>query len=143
MSERNVELVRSLIPPPELDIAQLFRDEATFRAIVGGAGGALDPELRCRIVMPTDERSYHGLEGLRAAWLDWLEPWTAYHTHVECLEAVGDRVLVLVRDRARRAESDAEVEVPVAAVWTVRGGSVSQIDFYATREQAFEDIGRT
>src|SRR5689334_24755258 len=50
-----------------------------------------------------------GLEGLRAAWLDWLEPWESYRVEVEDVIDAGDDAVVLVRDFGRRAGVTAEV----------------------------------
>lgn len=77
MSEENVEIVK--------EFAQRF-----------AAGGHVsrqyfDPE----IVWDTSASGmpsagiYHGLEGVRRFWCDWLEPWGDYETRGQALEAAG------------------------------------------------------
>jgi hypothetical protein len=60
---------------------------------------------------------------------------------VEEIIDAGDRVLVLVRDHARRPGSDAEVELIGGGVCLVRGGKLAAIDFYASRAEAGEAAG--
>ena len=54
---------------------------------------------------------------------------------------VGDRVVVLVRDRARRPGMDVEVELISGSVWTFRDGKVARVEFYANREELREATG--
>jgi ketosteroid isomerase-like protein len=146
MSEENVELVRSLQPAPETDLAALFRDDATWEAAREGLGAVFDPDCESAIVMPgsgdaATRRTYRGVDGLRDAWLDWLAPWESYHVRIERLLDAGERVVVLPRDRGRRRGMEAEIESPVAAIWTVRDGRVIRAEFYASRDQALLDAG--
>jgi hypothetical protein len=39
------DLIRALLPPPEVDLAHVVRDDETFAATVAAAGEILDPEL--------------------------------------------------------------------------------------------------
>jgi ketosteroid isomerase-like protein len=87
------------------------------------------------------ETTYHGLEGFIQSWRDWLEPWASYRTEVEDLIDLDDRVLVLVRARGRRADTEAEVEAHAASIWTVRDGRVAQLETYANRAEALEAAG--
>ena len=48
--------------------------------------------------------------------------WNDYAQTVEKTIDVGDDVVVILRERARRRNSDAAVEREVATVWTVRNG---------------------
>jgi ketosteroid isomerase-like protein len=86
-------------------------------------------------------RTYRGVDGLRQAWLDWLQPWESYQFQIERVIDAGERVVVLSRDRGRHRDMDVEVESPVAAIWAVRRGRVSRAEFYASREQALEAAG--
>jgi hypothetical protein len=49
-----------------------------------------------------------GIDGFRKLWLDWLEPWSSYHVRVDELIDAGDRIVVLIRDRARPHDAEAE-----------------------------------
>jgi ketosteroid isomerase-like protein len=86
--------------------------------------------------------AYSGLDGLRAAWLDWLLPWENYHAGVEdVIDAREGRVLVLTRDHARPKGADAEVYFMGAPVWTLRNGKVARIKFYWNRDEGLAAAG--
>ncbi len=142
MSAENVALVRGLLPGPGTDLIALYRDDDAFAAWAdavapvfsadfGGAGniGALNESTR------------HGLEGLREGWLDWLAPWVTYRTEIEELVDLGELVLVLVRDFARREPEMPEVELVSGAVWTVRDGKVAWVEFFPDRDSALKAVG--
>jgi ketosteroid isomerase-like protein len=140
VSSRNVDLIRTLIPPPETDIAALFRDDELFGAAVGGLREFIDPEIESRANWMGGTR-YTGIEGFRKLWLDWLEPWTSYYTRIEELIDAGDRVLVLIRDRGRRRDLDAEIELTASSVWEIRDGRIVRAAFYTDRDDAFAAAG--
>jgi ketosteroid isomerase-like protein len=135
------DLVRALLPGPEFDLARVVRDEEAFRATIEASGGVIDPNVESSAPWMGEGRSYRGLEGFRSMWLDWLEPWATYHTRVEGIVEEGDRVLVLIRDRGRPHDSDAEVELVAGSVWTVRDGKIARVEFYANRGELFEATG--
>ena len=54
---------------------------------------------------------------------------------------LGDRVVVLARAFARLEGSQADVENTVAAIWTVRDGSLARIEFYLDRAEALKAVG--
>jgi ketosteroid isomerase-like protein len=143
MSHENVELVRNLQPSRDTDLVTLFRDEAAATALIK----ALSPFFHegCEIVAPTflggQGARVVGLDGLRAGWLDWLDPWESYRVEVEDVIDAGDEAVVLVRDYGRRAGVAAEVSVVGAAVWTVSDGKVAKVTFYLDRSEALEAVG--
>jgi ketosteroid isomerase-like protein len=127
MSQENVELVRRLLEPFEAgDIAAIFRDEAGWAARLPAAEAFYAPDFEASFVRADVGRAtYSGLDGLRAAWLDWLAPWVSYRTEIEDLIDAGEgRVVVLTRDYARPEGVGAEVSFEGAPVWTVRDGKV-------------------
>jgi ketosteroid isomerase-like protein len=77
-----------------------------------------------------------GIDGFRQLWLDWLEPWVEYHTHLDELIDAGDRVVALIRDRGRRHDSDVEVELRAGSVWELRDGRIVGVEFFARQEDA-------
>jgi ketosteroid isomerase-like protein len=144
MSQEDVELVRRLLGPFEQgDIAPLFRDEAISAARTAASAPLFTSDFECVFVRDDVGRAaYSGLEGLRAAWLDWLTPWESYHAGVEdVIDAQEGRVLVLTRDRARPKGADAEVYFSGAPVWTVRNGQVARIEFYWNRAEGLAAAG--
>jgi hypothetical protein len=138
---RNADLIRALLPSPDVDLARLIRDDEAFAATIAAAGEILDPELEAAAVWLGEGRFYRGLEGFRRMWLDWLEPWATYHVRIDGIVEEGDRVAVLVRDRGRHRDSDAEVELLAGSLWTVRAGKLARVEFYANRGDLFEASG--
>jgi ketosteroid isomerase-like protein len=135
------DLIRALLPPPEVDLARVVRDDDAFAATIAAAGEVLDPELESAAFWLGGGRSYRGIEGFRGMWLDWLEPWETYHAQVEAMFEEDDRVIVLIRDRGRHRGSAAEVELRAGSVWTVRGGRITRVELFANREELFEASG--
>ena len=54
---------------------------------------------------------------------------------------MGDSVVVLVRDRARRQGMDLEVELISGSLWTFANGKIVRVQFYANREELREAVG--
>jgi ketosteroid isomerase-like protein len=139
-----VELVRSLLAPFEQgDVIPLWRDDAVFAAMREATGDLLSTDFECVFVREDVGRSvYRGIGGLRAAWLDWLEPWERYSAGVEdVVDAGGGRVVVLTRDRACPKGTTAEIDFLGAPIWTVRDGKVARIEFYFDRAEGLAAAG--
>jgi ketosteroid isomerase-like protein len=141
MARENVELVRGLQPDPEVDLASLFRDDASFQSWIEAVGPLFHPEFEAVSPNAALRGRYSGLHGLRTAWLNWMEPWESYRTEVEDVIDAGGDVVVLVRDYGRRAGMEAEVTLHGAAIWTVHEGKIARAAFYADREEALEAAG--
>ncbi len=143
MSQENVEIVRSLQPGPDVDLVALFRDDAAASGWIDTVSPFFHED--CEIVVPTlvagESVGFVGLVGLRAAWLDWLEPWESYRVEIEDVIDSGDEVVVLPRDYGRRTGMAAEVGLMGAAVWTVRDGKVARVVFHFNRSEALEAAG--
>jgi ketosteroid isomerase-like protein len=141
---QDVELVRRLLGPFEQgDIAPLFRDDAMWASVSPASTPFFSSDFECVFVRDDVGRAaYSGLDGLRAAWLDWLLPWESYHAGVEdVIDAHDGRLVVLTRDHARPHGSDAEVYFSGAPVWTVLDGKVSRIEFYWNRAEGLAAAG--
>jgi hypothetical protein len=141
VSRQNVELIRAFIPAPDLDVASLFRDESRFAAAREALSPLFDPEFES-VAVWQGGTTYSGVEGFRQMWLDWLQPWATYHVHVDEVIDAGDRVVVLVRDRARRHDVDAEVELISGSVWEVRNDRLARVEFCGNRDEALEAARR-
>jgi SnoaL-like domain len=140
MSQDNVDLVRSLIPPPETDVAALLRDDALFGQTVAALEEFVDPGVECVAVWRGGD-THTGLEGFRRMWLDWLEPWDTYHSRVEEVIDAGDRVVVLAHDRGERPDVEGEFDILAGSTWEVRDGRVVRVVFYGNREDALAAAG--
>jgi ketosteroid isomerase-like protein len=142
MSLQNVELVTQLQVGPDVDLAELFRSDELWAALTSSVGELFQPD--CRSVapgVPGTEPEHVGLDGLRAAWLRWLEPWLSYRTEIKRALDGGDRVLLLTEDYGRQAGSSQEVKVDGSAVWTVSDGKISRAEFFTHRSDAFHAAG--
>ena len=143
MSQENVELVRGLQPSRDTDLVATFRDDATAAAVMETLSPFFHEDVE--IVAPSfvagEGVRFVGLEGLRAGWLDWLEPWESYRVEVEDVIDAGDDAVVLVRNFGRRAGMTVEVSVTGGAVWTVRDGRVVRVAFYLNRSEALKAVG--
>jgi ketosteroid isomerase-like protein len=144
MSRENIELVRRLQPGRDVDLVALFRDEVAATAFEEAYAPFFhdDLEVVSPPGLPGSAPRYFGLAGLRAGWLDWLEPWERYRVEVEGVVDAGDEdVVVLVRDYGRRLGMAAEVSLVGGAIWTVTDGKVARIVFFLDRKQALEAAG--
>lgn len=137
MSEANVALVLSVHPDPETNIVEFFhRDDE------GGADEAMDAvrafftEDYVCIFHGLSDYERPGIEGLREAWLDWLEPWASYKTSIEEMRDEGPCVLAFVKDIARRHGQEESVVLRGAAVYTIRDGRFARMEHFADRRQA-------
>ncbi len=142
MSQENVEGVLGLQPPPGLDMAHLFRDDAAFAAMINLVAPKLQPDFEVVGIEPTrGETIYRGLDGYRAGWLDWLAPWATYRAEIVDAKDLGDRVLLLVRDFGHRNGSSRDVVQDAGSVWTLREGKIARAGFYANRTEALKAVG--
>jgi ketosteroid isomerase-like protein len=142
MSQENVELVTNLQLAPDVNIAEVFRSDEMWSALADAVVPLFHPNFE--IVppgVPGTENVYIGLDGLRAAWLGWMEPWLTYRTEIKQAIDAGDRVLLLTQDYGRREGVAEEVKVDGSAVWTVSGGKIARAEFFAHRSDAFKAAG--
>jgi ketosteroid isomerase-like protein len=141
MSRENVELIKALYPPPDADIAALFRNEDTFAGMREALEQLLTDDFESVVVFPGERRTAAGLDGFRKHWLDWLEPWATYRTAIEDLIDRGERVVLLLRDHGRHEDMDTEVEIIGASIATVRDGKLSRWEDYTDRAEALKAVG--
>jgi ketosteroid isomerase-like protein len=91
--------------------------------------GAIEPGTR------------RGLEAFREATEKVGEAWEFWRMEPEELEAVGDRVVVVVRYSARGRESGVEVQGRESALWTLRKGKVVRYQWFHDPGDAREAAG--
>ena len=84
---------------------------------------------------------YHGHEGLAHFFAEWYEAWENVDSDYEELIDAGDQVVSVETTRGRGRRSGAEVNIPHAAVWTIRDGKVARVVWYATRGEALAAAG--
>jgi ketosteroid isomerase-like protein len=140
----DVELVRGILGPFEQgDLTPIFRDDTIWAAARVALADTLARDFECEFVRDDVGRAaFSGIDGLRAAWVDWLSPWESYHAVVEdVIDAKDGRVVVLTRDRACPKGAEAEVYFVGAPVWTVREGKIARIEFYWNRAEGLAAAG--
>jgi ketosteroid isomerase-like protein len=131
MSHENVELIRSVLPGPGIDMIALWNDDSADSVMMQNWAPLLAPDFVAVKHIPGAEPDRtHGLHGLRAGWLDWLAPWASYRAEVEEMIDLGDRVVSVICDYGRREPDGHEVALRSAAVWTVRDGRIVRAEFY-------------
>ena len=137
MSAENVELVRSMHPGPEVDLASVLVDEDELgrwrTALSGHFHSDVQATMRLPGMMPV---GYAGLDGLRAAWRDWLGHWASYRDEIEDVIDDGERVVVIHRYQARPRPGAAVITRRRATVWTMRDGRVANVDFNVPYDEA-------
>ena len=143
MSRQNVELIRSLFPGPDTDVIALFNDDSASGVLMQTWAPLIDPDfVAVKHVPGAEPETAQGLHGLRAEWLDWLAPWASYRAEIEEMIDLGDRVVSVICDYARREPDAPEIALKSAAVWTVRDGRIVGAEFYAGgRVEALKAIG--
>jgi ketosteroid isomerase-like protein len=86
-------------------------------------------------------RVYHGLEGVREFWREWLGAWETVEFDYELIEA-GDHVVALIDQRMRGRST--HIDVPIgkyAQVYTFRDGLVVHWKLYESQSEALEAAG--
>jgi ketosteroid isomerase-like protein len=144
VSAENVELIGSLFPDPDIDMIALFNDDSASSELMQTWAPLFDPDfVSVKHVPGAVPDTAQGLHGLRAGWLDWLAPWASYRAEIEEILDLGDRVLAVICDYARREPDAPEIALKSAVVWTLRDGRIVRAEFYTGgRAEALQAIGR-
>ena len=88
-----------------------------------------------------DAAIYHGRDAVRRDWEQTAELFEGFSIDVEETFDRGDEVVVFMRFRGRARGSDAELEAPMAHVWTLRDGKAIRLRQFLDRAQALEAVG--
>ena len=86
---------------------------------------------------------YRGHEGLRSWFREWYDAWDDVSQTYEELIDAGEHVVSVSTTRGRGHMSGAEVEMHVAAVWTIRDAKVVRVTWFRTRGDALDAAGLT
>jgi ketosteroid isomerase-like protein len=137
MSEENLETVRRAIGAfvsTQYDPRTLSEDE--FLAI-------FDPEVTYDVSRTNPEtQAHHGREGILEILEQWVRTWDEYEIEVlELVDAGGDRVVSVIRERGKLSGSDGWVEHVRGALWTVRKQRIARYEEYEDRAQALGAAG--
>jgi ketosteroid isomerase-like protein len=142
MSQENVDMLTRLFDTPELDLVQVYGDEALFASVLETSAPYLSPDFKVVVHGgPEGELTFVGTDGYRAFWQQWLAPYVSFRQEIDRAVDLGDSVLLLVHDFGRLAGSDEEVRGGTAAVWSVRDGKIALAEFYASHSEGLRAVG--
>ena len=134
---REAEILDARMTQRDVDIVKEFTRR--FAAGVHVTDDYFDPE----IVWDTSASGlpsagvYHGHEGVRRFFRDWLGPWTDYELEArECIEA-GDAVVLVFRQAGTGRGSGVRTERDFFGVWELENSKVVRFRLFASRDQAF------
>ena len=122
MASENVEIVRRLY--------ESFRrrdNETAFqlfdRDIVWAVGESEVLDI---------DRVYHGHEGVRAFWRQWLSAWDELEWQIAEFEELEDgRVRVVIHQRNKGKGTGIWIEQrPYEQIWTIADGKVIRVDYH-------------
>jgi ketosteroid isomerase-like protein len=128
VSQENVEIVRGSY-------------DAQARGDLEAALAAADPEIEVYDHDILDAHEYRGVEGVLRWQADWEASWATWSWEPEDFIDVGDRVVAILRVRAKGRHSGVDVERVDGAVYTFAHGKVVRIDYYNDKKQALKAVG--
>ncbi|HMD52776.1 MAG TPA: nuclear transport factor 2 family protein [Solirubrobacteraceae bacterium] len=145
MSAENVELVKSLQMGPDVDVASFLEDDEAVARLRDAIACSFDPLVQCTMRFPGIPPVTYpgGLDGLHAAWRDWLRQWESYRVEVEDVLDCGEQVIVALRVQGRRTPRSPETTHRRATVWTVREERVVSVDFNVPYDEAIASAQAT
>ena len=114
--------------------------------VVWGATGEPDwstvhDEVEARDHDIMDASEYRGRAGIERWLEDWGSAWSEFSMEPEEFIDAGERVVVILRMRAKGRGSSVEVERQDAIVHEIRDGKIARLDYYNSREQALAAVG--
>jgi ketosteroid isomerase-like protein len=130
MSKQNVELIR--------------RGFEHFMATGEPAWDTLDEQVEARDHDIMDGREYQGHAGVRR-WLfdDWASAWAEFSLEPqEYIDVDDEHVIVVFQMKATGRASGVAIERQDAMVWALRSGLIVRIDYYNSKQQALDAVGR-
>lgn len=99
-----------------------------------------DPEIEFTIPGP-DRHVHRGVEAMGRAWAEWLGAWKDFRVEATAYRDLGNKVVVSQEFRGKGRGSGIPVDLPGAAVFTLRNGKVVRFAGHVTLEEALADAG--
>jgi ketosteroid isomerase-like protein len=84
---------------------------------------------------------YHGHDGVRQFFRDWLDAFGTYQAKAETFIEAGNRVVVGYRVKGRGKGSGVDVEMSRWNVYGIRNGLVNRVEVFITKAEALEAVG--
>ena len=125
MSEANVELVKRML--------------ALFHAGNGeGALACFSEDVVAEAPGRPDVTGGLGREALGKLIGGWVSAWEDWREEIDEVRDLGDRVMVVSTQRGRGKGTGIEVAYQYAALYTIRGGEISEMGLYGGPDEALE-----
>jgi uncharacterized protein len=84
---------------------------------------------------------YHGHQGVRRFFRDWLAPWEDYEIEPgDCIDA-GDAVVLIFRQAGTGRGSGVRIESDFFSVYDLKDSKVVRFRLFESREKALEAAG--
>jgi ketosteroid isomerase-like protein len=132
MSEENVEVVRAAW-------------EAWERGDMEAIFAFYDPDIvwdQTRYGPGGMSGIYHGHEGIKRFFREWLAPFESYYARPEEFIDAGEAVVVRLRQGGRGKQSGVEVEMPPYwQVYRLQDGRAVRIEVYNDQGEALKAVG--
>jgi ketosteroid isomerase-like protein len=132
---RVVERIQAMLPGEDVVAGTLDRDALSE---------LVEPDFEVAMVAPAYDAGRlmgRGLEGLAEVWQEWTSPFESYRIEVEEMIDAGERVVSVARQSGVTKTGGVEVSTTAAAVWTVRDGRLSKVEFHLDPAEALRAAG--
>ena len=139
-AERLIQALAEVFTEDEVEVT-----DALIERMIARLGSIAADDVVTEMV-GTDEAftgTWHGRDGMRAAWSDWLDTFSSIRFEVQDVEQIGDNVLTLGRQIGITRHGGVELEQPSAAVWKLRDGELVRVEFHLDRDRAYASARRT
>jgi len=84
---------------------------------------------------------FEGREGMVQFLAEWTAAWEDWRMELEEVHEAGDKVVAVLRQKARSRASGLPVEMVFAQVWTMRDGMYARMDMYSDVAEALAGAG--
>ena len=128
MSEENVELIRSVYEP---------FNRGDWDAVFRHA----HPEFEMTTQRGPTAGTYRGREAIQQQIQELLSAFEAWAVEPDEILEAGDRVVVLIKVRARPKGAGVDIEARNGHLCTVQDGKIRSLKTFAVREEAVEAAG--
>ncbi len=142
MSAENVELIRSVYPDPEIDVAALITDDDASDRWLEAVAPLFDPVLQGTIRLPglAVPVAFRELQGLRDVWRGWLTRWASFRVEIEDVIDGGCRIVTFHRGHGWHGPHESERTLKRRVIWTVCDGRIVRVDFNVPHAEALAAV---
>jgi ketosteroid isomerase-like protein len=144
VSAEAVRIVEQIQGVLDVDVVAALDDDETDRRIRQTLAELAQPDFEVAMVGPgylPESLDRIGFEGFRDAWVDWTSPFESFRIEIERVIDAGDCVVSLVRQAGKTKTGGVDIEAAAAAVWTIRDGKLTRVEFHLDREAALRAAG--